>query len=188
MRYGSRSTPVYRIRARLYESYNLRHVERVLTSRSFIRRIIVGSALDGDRVIYQKAEVLETNYRKRYRLDNIEDGDDIESDDSILLASPRNRRHRSEPARYSVLRRQKIGNPFNSIKFSDFESDVSTQSTHYANRRYRSQPARNSALSIRKGKAPVKTDDSTAKIRKLEQEIRRLKMHRSMSPRDRREA
>jgi hypothetical protein len=124
--------------------------------------------LDGDRVIYQKAEDLETNYRKRYGLDDIEDGDDIESDDSIPLASARNRRHRSEPARYSVPRRQKMRNRFNSIEGSDFESDVSTQSTHYVNRRYRSELARNPALSMRKGKAPVKTDDSTAEIRQLE--------------------
>lgn len=86
----------------------------------------MGSALDGDRVIYQKAEDLEANYRKRYRLDDIEDADNIESDDSIPLASARSRRHRSEPARYSVLRRQKIRNRFNSIKGSDFESDAST--------------------------------------------------------------
>jgi hypothetical protein len=79
-------------------------------------------------------------------------------------------------------------NRFNSIEGSDFESDASTQSTHYVNRRYRSEPARNPASSKRKGKAPVKTDDSTAEIRQLEQEIRRLKMRRSMSPEDRREA
>ncbi|KAJ6070715.1 hypothetical protein N7467_012034 [Penicillium canescens] len=263
VRYGSRSTPVYRIRAGSYESYNPRQVERVLTSqargtaklvtkrkglveefwrwnrnhvedfvgigwkvedddeqgldplnlllpakgtiypqtrilvkwkdgtvtlegRSFIRRITVGSALDGDRVIYQKAEDLEANYRKRYGLDDIENGDDIESDDSIPPASARSRRHRSEPARYSVPRRQKMRNRFNSIEGSDFESDASTQSTHYVNRRYRSEPARNPASSVRRGKAPVKTEDSTDEIRQLEREVRRLKMR--MSPEDRREA
>ncbi|OQD85577.1 hypothetical protein PENSOL_c098G01514 [Penicillium solitum] len=51
-----------------------------LEGRSFIRRIITGSALDGDRVIYQKAEELEDSYRKKHGLYDIED-DDIEDDD-----------------------------------------------------------------------------------------------------------
>jgi hypothetical protein len=34
--------------------------------RSFIRRVTTGSALDGDRVIYQKAEELETACRRRH--------------------------------------------------------------------------------------------------------------------------
>ncbi|KAJ5301620.1 hypothetical protein N7508_006483 [Penicillium antarcticum] len=271
VRYGSRSNPVYRIRAGSYESYNPSRVERVLTSqsrgnakvvyksrnravedwrykrkhvedfvgigwkveeddeqgldplhlllpakgtiypqtrilvkwkdgtvtlegRSFIRRITVGSALDGDRVIYQKAKDLETTYRKRYGLDDIEEGDDTESDGSTPPARARSRRYRSEPARYSIPGRQKMKSRYNSIEGSegsegsDFESDASTQPTHYVNRRYRSEPAGNPTTSTKRRKAPVHREGSAAKIEQLERKIRQLSMRRSMSPEDRREA
>ncbi|OQD86929.1 hypothetical protein PENSOL_c082G00194, partial [Penicillium solitum] len=83
-----------------------------LEGRSFIRRITTGSALDGDRVIYQKAEELEDSYRKKHRLYDIEDNDiedddiDTESDVSTRSNKARNRRHRSEPTRHSNPRSQ----------------------------------------------------------------------------------
>lgn len=234
VRYGSRSTPIYRIRAGSHESYNPSRVERVLTTktrgtakvigtkdglpeefwkykrkdvenfigigwkideddeqgldplnllqpakgivypqtrilvkwkdggftlegRSFIRRITTGSALDGDRVIYQKAEELETTYRKKHGLDDIEDDDygdedsNSESDGSIQQNSGRNRRHRSEPALYSNPRKPKTRSRFETIESSD-DSDVSSQPTHSRHRRYRSEPARNQTSFTQKQK------------------------------------
>jgi hypothetical protein len=99
-------------------------------------------------VIYQKAEELETTYRKKNRWNNIED-DDYEDEDSnsetdglIEQASGRNRRHRGEAARHSNLRRPKTRSPSRVIEYSD-ESDASTQPIHSRYRRYRSELARN---------------------------------------------
>jgi hypothetical protein len=215
VRYGSRSTPIYRIRAGSHESYNPSRVERVLTmtrgtakvagvrnglreefwkykrrdvedfigigwkvedddeqgiypldlllpakginypqtrilvkwkdgiytleGRSFIRRITTGSTLDGDRVIYQKAEELETAYRKKHLLYDIEDDDiDPESDGSTQPIATRNRRYRSGPARYSSSRSRRN----HIVASSDEENDVSTQSRQTRDRRYLSEPAR----------------------------------------------
>jgi hypothetical protein len=139
-----------------------------LEGRSFIRRIIVGSALDGDRVIYQKAEDLEMNYRKKYRLDDIEDAIDSRSDNSTLPARARSRRHRSEPTRYPTLRKQNRRNRFDITKKSDVESDTSTQSTHHMNRRYRRGSAGPSMASKKRRKAYIKKDDLEAQIERLQ--------------------
>ncbi|KAJ9482119.1 hypothetical protein VN97_g11327 [Penicillium thymicola] len=211
VRYGSRSTPIYRIRAGSHESYNPSRVERVLTSmtrgtakvtgvknglpeefwkyqrkdvedfvgigwkveeddeqgfdplnlllpakdivypqtrilvkwkdgrftlegRSFIRRITTGSALDGDRVIYQKAEELEDFYRKEHGLYDIEDDDiDTESDSSAQSNKARNRRHRSEPARYSNSHSQSSRHRSEPARYP---------SPHSKSSRHRSEPAR----------------------------------------------
>ncbi|KAJ5367183.1 hypothetical protein N7541_001124 [Penicillium brevicompactum] len=270
VRYGSRSTPIYRIRAGSHESYNPSRVERVLTTktrgtakvigtkdglpeefwkykrkdvenfigigwkideddeqgldplnllqpakgivypqtrilvkwkdgvftlegRSFIRRITTGSALDGDRVIYQKAEELETTYRKKHGLDDIEDDDygdedsNSESDGSIQQNSGRNRRHRSEPARYSNPRKPKTRSRFETIESSD-DSDASSQPTHSRHRRYRSEPARNqTSFTQRQKPAPEKAKGSKAKIKQLEREIQRLKIRSSTSHQEGRE-
>ncbi|CEJ55669.1 hypothetical protein PMG11_01917 [Penicillium brasilianum] len=66
-----------------------------LEGRSFIRRITSGSALDGDRLIYQKAEELETAYRKK---NGLVDDDYDEAESEIEVSN--GRRYRSEPARY----------------------------------------------------------------------------------------
>jgi hypothetical protein len=261
VRYGSRSTPIYRIRAGSHESYNPSQVERVLTTktrgtakelgkrdglpeefwkykrkdvediigigwkieqddeqgldplnllqpakgmsypqtrilvkwtdgaftleaRSFIRRITAGSALDGDRVIYQKAEELETNYRKKHGWNDIEDDgyDDedsnSESDGSIEQDGGRNRGHRGKTARHSNPRRPKKRSPIKS-KYSD-ESDASTQPTHSRHRRYRSEPKERKP-------AHKKANGSAAKIAQLEREIVQLKLRSSTSPREGRE-
>ncbi|KOS36445.1 hypothetical protein ACN38_g12811, partial [Penicillium nordicum] len=211
VRYGSRSTPIYRIRAGSHESYNPSRVERVLTlmtrgtakvtgvnnglpeefwkyqrkdvedfvgigwkveeddeqgfdplnlllpakdivypqtrilvkwkdgrftleGRSFIRRITTGSALDGDRVIYQKAEELEDFYRKEHGLYDIEDDDiDTESDSSAQSIKARNRRHRSEPARYPSPHSESSRHRSKSARYSNPRSQSS---------RHRSEPAR----------------------------------------------
>ncbi|KAJ5932806.1 hypothetical protein N7516_007295 [Penicillium verrucosum] len=232
VRYGSRSTPIYRIRAGSHESYNPSQVERVLTmmtrgtakvtgiknglpeefwkyqrkdvedfvgigwkveeddeqgvnplnlllpakdivypqtrilvkwkdgrftleGRSFIRRITTGSALDGDRVIYQKAEELEDSYRKKHGLYDIEDDDiedddiDTESDISTQSNQTRNRRHRSEPARYSNTRSQSSRHRSEPAHYSNPRSQSSrhrSEPAHYSNprsqsSRHRSEPA-----------------------------------------------
>ncbi|KAJ5860647.1 uncharacterized protein N7529_007957 [Penicillium soppii] len=255
VRYGSRSTPIYRIRAGSHESYNPSQVERVLTTktrgtakeigtrdghpeefwkykrkdvediigigwkieqddeqgldplnllqpakgmiypqtrilvkwkdgiftlegRSFIRRITAGSALDGDRVIYQKAEELETNYRKKHGWNDIKDDDyddedsDSESDGSIEQDSGRNRRHRGKTARHSNPRRPKTRSPIKS-EYSD-ESEASTQPTHSRYRRYRSEP---------KNQKPAHKKAKAARIEELEREIQKLR--NSTSPQGR---
>lgn len=144
-------------------------------------------------MIYQKAEELETTYRKKYRWNDIEDNDyddehsNSESDGSIKQASGRNRRHRGETARHSNPHRPKTRSPFKTIEYSN-ESDTSTELTHSRHRRYRSEPARNPALFIKRRKpAPEKTNGSTAKIKQLKREIQQLKIRSSTSPREGRE-
>ncbi|KAJ6118837.1 hypothetical protein N7471_013457 [Penicillium samsonianum] len=46
---------------------------RTVEGRSFIRRITMGSSLDGDKTIYQKAVEMEKAYRKDQGLDDYED-------------------------------------------------------------------------------------------------------------------
>jgi hypothetical protein len=43
-----------------------------LEGRAFMRRITSSSALNGDRVLYQKACEMENSYRKIYRLEEFE--------------------------------------------------------------------------------------------------------------------
>ncbi|KAJ5302301.1 hypothetical protein N7508_007164 [Penicillium antarcticum] len=266
VRYGSRSTPIYRIRAGSHESYNPSRVERVLTTktrgtakvigtrnglpeefwkyqrkdvenfvgigwkveeddeqgldplglllpakgiiypqtrilvkwkdglftlegRSFIRRITTGSVLDGDRVIYQKAEELETTYRQKYGLDDEDyDDEDTASDVSIRPKQARIEKHRSKLARYSDPSKRKTRNHFESSDDSDFESDASTEPKYHRSRRYRSEPAFGSVSSMQRRKPdPVKTKDTTAQVKILEREIRRLNMRGSASPQSRRD-
>ncbi|KAF7519524.1 hypothetical protein PCG10_009929 [Penicillium crustosum] len=245
VRYGSRSTPIYRIRAGSHESYNPSQVERVLTTltrgtakvtgtknglpeefwkyqrrdvedlvgigwkveeddeqglnplnlllpakdivypqtrilvkwkdgrftlegRSFIRRITTGSALDGDRVIYQRAEELEDSYRKKHGLFDIEDDDfedddfedddfedddiNTESDSSTQSNKARNRRHRSEPARYSSPHSQSSRHRSEPARSSNPRSQSSRQRSEPArssnprsqSSRHRGEPARSS--------------------------------------------
>jgi hypothetical protein len=59
----------------------LTYCATTLEGRSFIRRITASSALDGDRVIYQKAEELETAYREKHGLEELDD-DDYDDEDS----------------------------------------------------------------------------------------------------------
>ncbi|KAJ6136796.1 hypothetical protein N7497_012349 [Penicillium chrysogenum] len=247
VRYGSRSTPIYRIRAGSYESYNPSRVERVLTTktrgtakvigtrnglpeefwkyqrkdvedfigigwkvedddeqglnplnlllpakgivypqtrilvkwkdglftleeRTFIRRITAGSALDGDRVIYQKAEELENTYRRKHGLDDIDEDNDSEV---------------SEPARNTNQRRSKTRNHFEASESDDDGSDASIQSSHNHNRRYRSEPARGPASSTQRRKSTHKMrKDSATEIKELERQIRLLKMHSPMPPQE----
>ncbi|KAJ5517492.1 hypothetical protein N7527_009052 [Penicillium freii] len=247
VRYGSRSTPIYRIRAGSYESYNPSRVERVLTTktrgtakvtgtrnglpeefwkyqrkdvedfigigwkvedddeqglnplnlllpakgivypqtrilvkwkdglftlegRTFIRRITAGSALDGDRVIYQKAEELENTYRRKHGLDDIDEDYDGEV---------------SEPARNTNQRRSKTRNHFEASESDDDGSDASIQSSHNHNRRYRSEPARGPASSTQRRKSAHKMrKDSATEIKELEHQIRLLKMRNPMPPQE----
>ncbi|KAJ5649191.1 uncharacterized protein N7484_002914 [Penicillium longicatenatum] len=158
VRYGDRGTPIFRIRAGSYKSYNPSRVERILTSktrgtakvtgkrndlpdewwkyerkhvddfvgvgwkveeddesstdalslikpekgalypqtrtlakwkdgvftlegRAFIRRITKGPALEGDRVLYQKAHEMESAYRAKHGLDEAEN--DTSDDGSV---------------------------------------------------------------------------------------------------------
>ncbi|KAJ5461037.1 uncharacterized protein N7458_002589 [Penicillium daleae] len=261
VRYGDRTTPIYRIRAGSHESYSPHTVERVLTTktrgnvkitgtknglpeefwkykrkdvenilgvgwkiedddeeglnplnllqpakgasyphtralvkwrdgvitlegRSFIRRISTGSALDGDRVIYQKAEELETAYRERHGLEDLVD-DHYDDEDSDIGVS-HGRRYRSEPARYSRSVRAKTRNHFryDSSEDSDSESDAAAQPHNSRYTRHRSEPDRRPMR--RTGKAKSKTEKDDALIKKLEREIQRLKVGRSKSPEERR--
>ncbi|CAG8881165.1 unnamed protein product, partial [Penicillium egyptiacum] len=52
---------------------------RTVEGRSFIRRITMGSSLDGDKTIYQKAMEMEKAYREDQGLDDYED--DVTSQD-----------------------------------------------------------------------------------------------------------
>ncbi|KAJ5255840.1 hypothetical protein N7497_001550 [Penicillium chrysogenum] len=251
VRYGSRSTPIYRIRAGSYESYNPSRVERVLTTktrgtakvtgtrnglpeefwkyqrkdvedfigigwkvedddeqglnplnlllpakgivypqtrilvkwkdglftlegRTFIRRITAGSALDGDRVIYQKAEELESTYRRKHGLDDIDEDYDSEV---------------SEPARNTNQRRSKTTNHFVASESDDDGSDASIQSSHNRSRRYRSEPARGPASSTQRRKSTHKMrTDSATEIKELERQIRLLKMRSPMPPQETQES
>ncbi|OKP09368.1 hypothetical protein PENSUB_5283 [Penicillium subrubescens] len=108
-----------------------------LEGRSFIRRISTGSSLDGDRMIYQKAEELETAYRERHGLEDIVD-DDYDEEDSDIEVS-HGRRYRSEPARYSKSAKGKSRGHYrhDSSEYSDSESDAVAQSHNSRYRRHR---------------------------------------------------
>ncbi|KAJ5932857.1 hypothetical protein N7516_007346 [Penicillium verrucosum] len=269
VRYGSRSTPIYRIRAGSHESYNPSQVERVLTmltrgtakvtgtknglpeefwkyqrrdvedlvgigwkveeddeqglnplnlllpakdivypqtrilvkwkdgrftleGRSFIRRITTGSALDGDRVIYQRAEELEDSYRKKHGLFDIEDDDfedddfedddiNTESDSSTQSNKARNRRHRSEPARYSNPRSQSSRHRSEPARYS---------SPHSQSSRHRSEPARSSnprSQSSRHRSEPARSSNPRSQSSKHRSEPARSSNPRSQSSRHRSE-
>lgn len=152
-----------------------------LEGRSFIRRISTGSALDGDRMIYQKAEELESAYRERHGLEDLGD-DDYDEEDSDIEVS-HGRRYRSEPARYSRSAKAKTRNRFDdSSEDSDSESDATAQNSRY--RRHRSEPSRRPMRLTGRAKSTTQEDD--ARIKELEREIQRLKVGRSKPPKDRR--
>ncbi|KAJ6084954.1 hypothetical protein N7499_004583 [Penicillium canescens] len=119
-----------------------------LEGRAFIRRITTGSALDGDRVIYQKAEEFEAVYCETHGLGEYDDGvyDDrdrgIESDSSVSSKRARNRRHHTEPGRSSrsTKKKSKHQSRNETSDSSDAESDTSSQAHNSHRRRYRSEP------------------------------------------------
>ena len=156
-----------------------------LEGRSFIRRITTGSALDGDRVIYQKAKELETAHREKHGLGTFDDDYDdedseIDSDDSIGAKKSRSRRNHSEPAYYSRSTRRNATrrSKYETSEDSDTGSEISTN----RHRRLRSEPAHRSKPSMGRG-AP---EGHQARIRQLEKEIQRLKIGRSTTSGDKR--
>jgi hypothetical protein len=105
-----------------------------LEGRSFIRRISTGSALDGDRVIYQKAEELETAYRERHGLEDIVDDEYGEDNGDIEVTH--SRRYRSEPTRYSSSAKSRTRNHLHYDSSEDSNSDGDTDAyphnSHYS--------------------------------------------------------
>ncbi|KAJ5641213.1 hypothetical protein N7490_005213 [Penicillium lividum] len=276
VRYGDRSTPIYRIRAGSHETYNPSTVERVLTSktrgtakrvtmkdgipdecwkytrrdvkdligigwkvedddesglnplnllqpakgsvypqtralvkwkddtftlegRSFIRRITTGSALDGDRLIWQKAEELESSYRKKhgieiFRDDNEDESSDEESDEEIDEESdsyirPKHRRqgrkYREAPhytrSHHSAMKDHRKDYRRSNRKATEDSDAESVTSTQYkSSQRYNSKPA---AYRTSTHKSSGKIKDSAAKIEELEHQIRQLRVESSKSPR-----
>lgn len=241
VRYGDRSTPIYRIRAGSHESYNPSRVERVLMTktrgtakvigtknglpeeywkydrkhvddlvgvgwkveeddengidalsllrpekgavypqtrtlvkwkdgtftlegRTFIRRITSGSSLDGDRVLYQKAQEMESTYRKKHGLDEVSDG---ESDDDFMEDDRTSRRTRRR-ARFEETSEDSDSASDDSVRpdqsHKDYRKKISRRSSHHP-----TPPAREKA----KYRRSTMEDD---RIRKLEQELRNLKM------------
>lgn len=149
----------------------------ILEGRLFIRRIYTGSALDGDRIIYQKAEELESAYRERHGLEDLGD-DDYDEEDSDIEVS-HGRRYRSEPVRYLRSAKAKTRNRFDdSSEDSDSESDATAYNGRY--RRHRSEPSRRPMRPT--GRAKSTTQD--VRIKELEREIQRLKVGRSKPPKD----
>lgn len=151
-----------------------------LEGRSFIRRITSGSALDGDRVIYQKAEELETAYRERHGLEDLGD-DDYDEEDSDIGVS-RGRRYRSEPARYSKSVKARTRNRirYESSEGSDSESDAAIEPRNSRYTRHRSDPDHHSTRLT--GRKKSEREKDKAMIRKLEREIQRLNVRKSRSP------
>jgi hypothetical protein len=146
-----------------------------LEGRPFMRRITSGSTLDGDRVIYQKAEELETAYRERHGLGDANDEDDDEQDSEVDL--DRGRKHRLESAQYPRSAKTKTRNRFryNTSEGSDSESDARDSRIGRYTRR-RSEPDQSSKrLRDNKKSSSRKSEDQ---IRKLEKEIQRLRMER----------
>ncbi|KAJ5249302.1 hypothetical protein N7468_000753 [Penicillium chermesinum] len=145
-----------------------------LEGRAFLRRITHGSALDGDRVIYQKAAELESAYRKTQGLEEREDVDeedhidDTESDASSDSASSLHNKPRREPV-YSSKASKKTKN------HRRYEDSSSSDAESLASRVSSSRRHRGGAASYRQpGRG--KSESHEATIRKLEQEIARLKM------------
>ncbi|KAJ5152445.1 hypothetical protein N7492_009725 [Penicillium capsulatum] len=157
--------------------------EYTLEGRAFIRRITSGSALDGDKILYQKAYDLESAYRKKYGLDEFEDDidEDSERERHRSSRSGYRRRHQSEPAGHPIPRRNKTRNQisYETSDEDDTESDASVSSRRAHNRRYRSEPARYSTHH-RGERKPMsrKGNDNSDEIRMLERKIKQLKMGR----------
>ncbi|KAJ5946388.1 hypothetical protein N7454_003227 [Penicillium verhagenii] len=135
-----------------------------LEGRSFIRRITVGSALDGDRVIYQKAEELELSYRQKHGLEALyDDGDEYEesdeesdgtgeeSDNSIQPRPVQSRRYRSEPTHGK--------HRHNAEDYTKHNRDVE------AYRRHRSEPARHRRTDHRRGATQSRNTESDRRRR-----------------------
>lgn len=64
----------------------------ILEGGAFIRRVTSGSSLDGDRVIYQRAEELESTYREKNGLNDVYDDESDEDfiDDRTKRSTRRN--------------------------------------------------------------------------------------------------
>ncbi|CAI7615416.1 unnamed protein product [Penicillium pancosmium] len=146
-----------------------------LEGRAFIRRITTGSALDGDRVIYQKANEHEIAYRKKYGLEVYNDNayddrdPDTESDSTVNSRRSRNRRHHSKPTRSSKsTKKSRHQSQYETSDSSDTESDSSSQAHSSHRRRNRSEPV------SRQKPAQLERSDK-ALIKKLEREIQMLK-------------
>ncbi|KAJ5504616.1 hypothetical protein N7463_007490 [Penicillium fimorum] len=120
---------------------------RTIEGRSFIRRITMGSSLDGDKTIYQKAMEMEKSYRENQGLDDYEDDSASE-----------------EPRASEKPRRYKAGVLRSHVRFRDVSPGESSDEGDYARGPYsrrrstrESSNERNSARSrhhsIREGSA-----------------------------------
>lgn len=151
-----------------------------LEGRAFLRRITTGSALDGDRVIYQKAKEHEVAYREKYRSKELDDGahdesdHGTESDSSVSSRRARSRRHHTVPTSSSNSAKKKSRHQlrYETSGSSETDSDSSSQAQNNYRIRNRSEP-----VSRRK-----KERSDEALIKKLEREIQVLKLGRSLSP------
>ena len=115
---------------------------------------MTGLALDGDRVIYQKAKELEMANREKHGLGIFDDGYDdedseIDSDDSIGAKKSCSKRNHSELAYYSRLTRRNATwrSKYETSEDSDTGSEISTN----RHRRLQSEPAHRSKPSIGRG-------------------------------------
>jgi predicted double-glycine peptidase len=120
--------------------------------------------LDGDRVLYQKAQEMESTYRKKHGLDAVSD---TESDDDFLedeRASRRSRRRtRFEEASEDSDSASDDSSPRDQSRKSH-RKKISRRSSHDPNPLARGK--------VKYRRSTVEDD----RIRKLEQELRDLKM------------
>ncbi|KAJ5660891.1 uncharacterized protein N7484_000263 [Penicillium longicatenatum] len=126
-----------------------------LEGRAFMRRVTSGSALDGDRVLYQKACEMENSYRKIHGLDEFES-----DNDGGFIEEVRPRRN---------TRRQKD----QTSSEDDTDSDHSFRPSYNRGRKQSESGRRRSAQ-------PKRANDE--KIRSLERQLRQLRMDNPVSP------
>lgn len=173
-----------------------------LEGRAFIRRITSGSSLDGDRVLYQKACEMESTYRLKHGLAEIVD--DESDDGSIEDYQPRRgtRSHTrfedsSDDSDDSFVPRRKIkqgkrpsfhqlplGRRSRTTNTMSYES-ASDSDEAFMRRRMVKQgkrPARPSPpIKQREDKPRMRSKTENERIRKLEEELHRLKLGRTRS-------
>jgi hypothetical protein len=153
-----------------------------LEGRAFIRRITKGSSLDGDRVIYQKAEELEQAYlQAQHEFSDYELEDELDDeipgevkDSEVTARRPQGQSVRSAP-------RSTRSSGTNNVRFADSRSEdlrvpstkTVPRSTHSSSRSKRGTGPGSSG-SVRSQGREVAHDPRDAEIKWLREQLDRL--------------
>lgn len=171
-----------------------------LEGRAFIRRITSGSSLDGDRVLYQKAREMESTYRVKHGLDEIveDESDDGSTEDDQARRDTRSHSRfedSSDDSDASFVPRRKIKQgkrpSFRQLPLGRRSQTTSTVSYEQASDSdeafIRRRTVKQGKRPTRQSPPPKRREDNprmrgkaeNERIRKLEEELHRLKVGRT---------